>query len=93
MKTTSLKALSGILLERVFMDLRLAEIQIGNFGDILALNKPLMLEAKRRLGRVEAYLDVMKILFPKDHSDMTSREEYKRVIKLVEDTEDQLMRY
>lgn len=93
MKTTSLKAFSGILLQRVFMNLTSAEIQIGNFGDIVALNKPLMLEAKRRLGMVEAYLDVMKIMFPKDHSDVTSNEEYQRVIKLVEDTEDQLMRY
>lgn len=93
MKTTSLKALSGILLQRVFMNLTSAEIQIGNFGDIVALNKPLMLEAKRRLGMVEAYLDVMKIMFPEDHSDVTSNEEYQRVIKLVEDTEDQLMRY
>lgn len=93
MKTTSLKALSGILLQRVFMNLTSAEIQIGNFGDIVALNKPLMLEAKRRLGMVEAYLDVMKIMFPEDHSDVTSNEEYQRVIKLVEETEDQLMRY
>lgn len=93
MKTTSLKALSGILLQRVFMNLTSAEIQIGNFGDIVALNKPLMLEAKRRLGMVEAYLDVMKIMFPEDHSVVTSNEEYQRVIKLVEETEDQLMRY
>lgn len=93
MKTTSLKALSGILIQRVFMNLISAEIQIDNFGDIVALNKPLMLEAKRRLGMVEAYLDVMKIMFPEDHSDVVSNEEYQRAIKLVEETEDQLMRY
>lgn len=75
------------------MNLISAEIQIDNFGDIVALNKPLMLEAKRRLGMVEAYLDVMKIMFPEDHSDVVSNEEYQRAIKLVEETEDQLMRY
>lgn len=93
MKTTSLNALSGILIQRVFMNLTSAEIQIKNFGDIVALNKPLMLEAKKSLGMAEAYLDVMKIMFPEDRSDDTLNEEYQRVKKIVDDAEDQLMRY
>ena len=42
MKDINMNALSGILLQRVLSALGSTEIQIGNFGDVIAINKIFM---------------------------------------------------
>lgn len=46
MKDINMNALSGILLQRVLSALGSTEIQIGNFGDVIAINKIFMLKAQ-----------------------------------------------
>lgn len=93
MGKVSLTALSGILLERAYRSLGSAVRAIENFGDLVSFNKTYMLMAKEEIGKAEAYLEVMRIMFPRDHSYVISSEEYKKAIKLVADTEKQLNRY
>ena len=50
----NMNALSGILLQRVLSALGSTEIQIGNFGDVIAINKIFMLKAQREYGKAEA---------------------------------------
>lgn len=93
MKDLNMKALSGILLERVLSALGSTEKHIKNFGDVVAINKVLMLKAQREYGKAEAYLDILKIVSEETYQSIVNSEMYTEVAKLFIETEHQLGRY
>ena len=93
MKDITMNAISGILLQRVFMTLDNTEKYIEKFGDVIAFNKDLMLKAQRAYGKAEAYLDILKIVSEETYQSIVNSEMYTKVVKLFLETEDQLGRY
>lgn len=93
MKDINMNALSGILLQRVLSALGSTEILIGNFGDVIAINKIYMLKAQREYGKAEAYLDILKIVSEETYQSIVNSEMYTKVEKLFLETENQLGRY
>lgn len=93
MKNVNMNALSGTLIERVFRALGSTEMYIRKFGDIAAINKTHMVNAQREFGKVEAYMDILKIVSEETYRSIVSSKMYMKTAKLILETENQLSRY